>query len=81
MLQAGAAIGAGIAAPMNDKYGRKKSMMAGAFCGVIGGALQAGAVNTAMLIVGRVVIGLAIGILTMVVPVYQVCMCPNTRPS
>ncbi|RHZ67846.1 hypothetical protein CDV55_102526 [Aspergillus turcosus] len=76
MLQAGAAIGAGIAAPINDKYGRKKSMMAGAFFGVIGGALQAGAVNTVMLIVGRVVIGLAIGILTMVVPVYQAEIAP-----
>jgi MFS family permease len=72
MLQAGAAVGAGVAAPINDKWGRKKSMMVGAACGVVGAALQAGAVHTAMLIVGRLTIGLAIGILTMVVPVYQV---------
>jgi MFS family permease len=65
MLQADAAVGAGIAAPINDKWGRKKAMMVGA-------ALQAGAVSTAMLIVGRLIIGLAIGILTMVVPIYQV---------
>ena len=58
---------------MNDAWGRKKSMMFGAACGVIGAALQAGAVSVAMLIVGRLVIGFAIGILTMVVPVYQVC--------
>lgn len=73
MLQAGATVGAGIAAPINDKWGRKKAMMVGSACGVVGAGLQAGAVNTAMLIVGRLVIGLAIGILTMVVPVYQVC--------
>ena len=53
MLQAGAAGGAGIAAPMNDRLGRKKAMMIGAACGVVGAALQAGAVSIAMLIVGR----------------------------
>ena len=72
MLQAGAAIGAGIAAPINDRWGRKKAMMVGAACGVVGAALQSGAVSTAMLIVGRLIIGIAIGIMTMVVPVYQV---------
>lgn len=66
MLQAGAAVGAGIAAPMNDSWGRKKAMMVGAACGVVGAALQAGAVHTAMLIVGRLIIGLGVGILTMV---------------
>lgn len=66
MLQAGAAVGAGIGAPMNDAWGRKKAMMVGAACGVVGAALQAGAVHTAMLIVGRLIIGLGIGILTMV---------------
>lgn len=54
-------------------------MMAGAFCGVVGGALQSGAVNTAMLIVGRLVIGCAIGVLTMAVPVYQVSIFASTR--
>ncbi|KAK5419506.1 hypothetical protein LTR20_003945 [Exophiala xenobiotica] len=76
MLQAGAAVGAGVAAPMNDKWGRKKSMVIGAAFGIVGAALQAGAVSTAMLIVGRVVIGFAIGILTMVVPVYQAEIAP-----
>ncbi|KAB5542953.1 hypothetical protein GE09DRAFT_1225098 [Coniochaeta sp. 2T2.1] len=40
MLQAGAAICANIAAPRNDSWGRKKAMMAGAACGVVGAALQ-----------------------------------------
>ncbi|KAH8903102.1 general substrate transporter [Coniochaeta sp. PMI_546] len=80
MLQAGAAVGAGIAAPMNDAWGRKKAMMVGAACGVIGAALQAGAVHTAMLIVGRLIIGLGVGILTMVVPIYQAEIAPpNAR--
>lgn len=77
MLQAGATIGAGIAAPICDKWGRKKSMMVGAAFGVIGAALQAGAAATAMLIVGRLIIGFAIGIMTMVVPIYQVCITSN----
>ena len=81
MLQAGAAVGAGVAAPMNDKWGRKKAMMVGAAFGVIGAALQAGAVHTAMLIVGRLVIGFAIGIMTMVVPVYQVSFSKRYNAS
>lgn len=72
MLQAGAAIGAGVAAPINDGWGRKRAMMAGAGCGVVGAALQAGAIHVAMLILGRLIVGFAIGILTMVVPIYQV---------
>ena len=80
MLQAGAAIGAGVAAPINDKWGRKKSMIVGAAFGIVGAALQAGAVSTAMLIVGRLIIGFAIGILTMVVPVYQVCEAFHWNP-
>lgn len=34
---------------------------------LLGGAIQAGAVNTAMLIVGRLVAGMALGVLTMIV--------------
>ena len=50
--------------------------MVGAACGVVGAALQSGAVSTAMLIVGRLIIGIAIGIMTMVVPVYQAEIAP-----
>ncbi|KAL2016689.1 hypothetical protein VTK56DRAFT_3191 [Thermocarpiscus australiensis] len=80
MLQAGAAVGAGVAAPMNDAWGRKKAMMVGAACGVVGAALQAGAVHAGMLIAGRLIIGLGVGILTMVVPIYQAEIAPpNAR--
>jgi MFS family permease len=80
MLQAGAAIGAGIAAPMNDTWGRKKAMMAGAACGVVGAALQAGAIHTGMLIAGRLIIGLGVGILTMV-SLRTDRMVPATKPT
>lgn len=48
----------------------------GVACGVVGAALQAGAVHVAMLIIGRLVIGFAIGVLTMVVPIYQAEIAP-----
>lgn len=44
----------------------------GATVSIVGCVLQAAAVNYPMLIVGRVIAGFAIGILSMIVPVYQV---------
>lgn len=43
---------------------------------VIGCTLQTAAVNAAMLIVGRAVAGLSIGILSMIVPMYQAEISP-----
>ena len=39
----------------------------------IGCALQTAAVNVGMLIAGRLIAGIAIGELSMIVPMYQVC--------
>ena len=40
----------------------------------IGCALQTAAVNVGMLIAGRLIAGIAIGELSMIVPMYQVCV-------
>jgi sugar porter (SP) family MFS transporter len=67
----GAVFGAGIAGPCGDKLGRKKTIMIGAIVFCLGGALQTGAQNLSYLYSGRAIAGLGVGILCMIIPLYQ----------
>ncbi|KFY22448.1 hypothetical protein V493_06584 [Pseudogymnoascus sp. VKM F-4281 (FW-2241)] len=53
-----------------DRLGRKVDIMVAVAIFVAGSAVQAGAVNVPMLFAGRAIAGLAVGMLTMVVPLY-----------
>ncbi|KFY61242.1 hypothetical protein V496_05117 [Pseudogymnoascus sp. VKM F-4515 (FW-2607)] len=53
-----------------DRLGRKVDIMVAVVVFVAGSAIQAGAVNIPMLFAGRAIAGLAVGMLTMVVPLY-----------
>ncbi|KAF3939260.1 hypothetical protein ABW19_dt0205252 [Dactylella cylindrospora] len=53
-----------------DKIGRKYTILWGAITSCIGAALQAGAVNMTMLIIGRFIGGASIGMLTSTIPMY-----------
>lgn len=66
----GCVVGAMIVSVMADYLGRKRSILVGGLLFAAGGALQAGALDYAMFIAGRVISGLGIGVLSMVVPVY-----------
>ncbi|TFA98874.1 hypothetical protein CCMA1212_009314 [Trichoderma ghanense] len=57
--------------PIADRFGRKGSMMAAVVVFLLGSALQAGASTIGMLFGGRAVAGLAVGMLTMIVPMYM----------
>ncbi len=60
-----------------NKFGRKAVMMAaGAFFGV-GTILVAAAFSIAMLIVGRLVLGLGVGLATQATPLYLTEMAPH----
>jgi len=69
-FQGGAILGTIITFFTADKLGRKKTIALGALIATIGCALQAGAVNMAMLIIGRFIAGVAVGILTSTIPMY-----------
>ncbi|KAJ5377437.1 uncharacterized protein N7496_004846 [Penicillium cataractarum] len=56
--------------PVADRIGRKLSINVAVVIFVIGSAIQCGAVNIPMLFTGRAIAGLAVGMLTMVVPLY-----------
>ncbi|KAM3530501.1 hypothetical protein NHJ13051_001334 [Beauveria bassiana] len=57
--------------PVADRFGRKGSMLAAVVVFTLGSALQAGAQTMAVLFGGRAVAGLAVGMLTMIVPMYM----------
>ncbi|KAJ6561696.1 general substrate transporter [Mycena capillaripes] len=67
----GCFFGAAAAGSLATRLGRKRTIQLGALVAVLGCSLQTGARNVSYLIVGRLIAGLAIGCLSMVVPLYQ----------
>lgn len=55
---------------MADKVGRKRTLLVAALISIIGGALTAGSVHVAMLIVVRILQGAGLGALATLVPIY-----------
>ncbi|KAJ3094390.1 hypothetical protein HDU96_001692 [Phlyctochytrium bullatum] len=66
----GCIVGAFICSFLADSIGRKLSIIIGGSLFAVGGTVQAIAPGLGMLLVGRAISGLAIGVLSMVVPLY-----------
>ncbi|KAF5965511.1 major facilitator superfamily transporter [Fusarium coicis] len=64
-------LGSLINGPIADYIGRKGSILLAVIVFTIGSAFQAGADSIPMLFAGRAVAGLAVGMLTMIVPMYM----------
>ncbi|BCS21906.1 sugar porter family MFS transporter [Aspergillus puulaauensis] len=76
----GACVGALTAGLTIDRLGRRGTIQIGGFIAMIGAILQCAAKNLAMILVGRIIAGWAVGILSMSVPVYQAeCAHPRSR--
>ncbi|KAG7291177.1 hypothetical protein NEMBOFW57_001189 [Staphylotrichum longicolle] len=69
-FQGGAILGTIINMFAADWMGRRRTIFAGSCVSCLGVALQAGAASIAMLIVGRFIGGMSIGILTSTIPLY-----------
>ncbi|KAL4894275.1 general substrate transporter [Aspergillus ambiguus] len=69
-FQGGAILGTMINMLCADRLGRKRTVLAGSLVSILGCALQAGAVNMTMLIIGRLIAGVAVGMLTATIPMY-----------
>jgi len=67
---AGAAIGALTGGRLADYFGRKATLIATATIFIVGSLIAALATSPAQLVVGRIVLGLAIGLSSATVPVY-----------
>ena len=63
-----------------DSLGRRWTVLVGAVINLVGAAMQSGAQNLAMILVGRILAGWAVGVLSMSVPIYQSeCAHPSKR--
>jgi SP family myo-inositol transporter-like MFS transporter 13 len=67
---AGAVIGAAVGGWINDRFGRKRSIVIADTLFFIGSAIMAAATSPAILIVGRVFVGLGVGMASMASPLY-----------
>ena len=76
LLYVGAVFGGVLYSFVSDRWGRKTPIVIGASLTALGGALQAGTVNSAMLAVARVIIGLGIGFILPAIPLYQAEVAP-----
>ncbi|PYI33008.1 high-affinity hexose transporter [Aspergillus indologenus CBS 114.80] len=72
----GAIIGSLLVSYLSDPWGRRPVLFVGGLLATLGAALQAGAVNVAMLIAGRLIAGLSVGLMSSIIPVY----CSEVSP-
>ncbi|KAI5416007.1 variant 2, Sugar transport protein 7 [Lathyrus oleraceus] len=66
-----------VASPVTRKYGRRTSIITGGISFLIGSILNAAAANLAMLIVGRIMLGVGIGFGDQAIPLYLSEMAPT----
>ncbi|KAF8902979.1 general substrate transporter [Mucidula mucida] len=70
-MPAGSLVGALMVTQLADRIGRKKTIILSGLIWVIGSILQCASVNRGMLVVGRIISGISVGIASAVVPIYQ----------
>ncbi|KAK3943458.1 MFS glucose transporter mfs1 [Diplogelasinospora grovesii] len=71
ILEIGAFISSLIVGRLGDILGRRKTIFYGSCIFFVGGALQTLARNMMMMMLGRIIAGLGVGMLSTIVPVYQ----------
>ncbi|KAL1924069.1 uncharacterized protein VTP21DRAFT_7104 [Calcarisporiella thermophila] len=76
-ISAGCFVGALLSSYPADIFGRKYTIIGAAVLFVLGAAIQSGCNGVAMLIAGRVIAGLSVGITSNVVPLYQAEIAPE----
>ncbi|KAE8207212.1 hypothetical protein CF335_g1308 [Tilletia laevis] len=80
MIELGAILGAASAGYIADRYSRRNAIRTGVAWFTVGSALQTGAVGYGMLVVGRLIGGVGIGMLSMTAPLYMSEISPpNVR--
>jgi MFS family permease len=80
MLYVGGMIGCVCYPWISNRYGRKLPIFLSSVSVIIGGGMQAGMVNSAMLCVARVIQGLSNGLVLSGIPLYQAEVAPpSTR--
>ncbi|KAL3959317.1 hypothetical protein ACCO45_007479 [Purpureocillium lilacinum] len=78
-MSAGSWLGALISGPLSDRLGRKYSIMVGCIIWLIGSTIICASQNIGMLIAGRIINGLCVGIESAQVPVYIAEISPPSK--
>lgn len=71
ILEVGAFISSLIVGRLGDIIGRRRTILYGSLIFFIGGALQTMATTMALMMLGRIIAGFGVGMLSTIVPVYQ----------
>lgn len=80
LFTGGAFFGAFFAGYLSDYIGRKYTISVGCLVFIVGGVLQAACTSVGMLMAGRCIAGVAVGNLTMIIPLFQSELChPSIR--
>ncbi|WWC65321.1 uncharacterized protein I303_107939 [Kwoniella dejecticola CBS 10117] len=79
VLEIGAFFTSLAAAHLADNYGRRMTLRSGAFVFTVGGAIQTWCIGLKSMILGRVISGFGVGMLSMVVPIYQSEISPASH--
>ncbi|KAH6979961.1 hypothetical protein EDB82DRAFT_478659 [Fusarium venenatum] len=77
ILSAGTALGALLAAPTGDSLGRRKTLLLAVAIFCVGAIFQVAADNIDLLLVGRFFAGVGVGLISVLVPLYQSEMAPK----
>ncbi|KAL0096697.1 general substrate transporter [Phycomyces blakesleeanus] len=77
LLLAGCFVGALVASPSAEYFSRKRSIILGSCIFMVGAGIQCGTRGYAMMIVGRAIAGIGIGMLSMLIPLYQSELAPK----
>lgn len=73
----GALVGALIAGVTADRFGRRHTVIAAALLFIFGAAVEAVAPGTAVLVIGRLLVGFAVGVASVAAPLYAAEMAPT----
>ncbi|KAI0142225.1 high-affinity glucose transporter [Xylariaceae sp. FL1272] len=78
-MPAGSFVGALLSGFISDRFGRKTSIQIGALIWIVGSIIIAASVDVPMLIAGRIINGLSVGICSAQVPVYISEISPPSK--
>jgi MFS family permease len=71
ILEVGAFFSSLVVGRLGDIIGRRKTILYGSLIFFVGGALQSAATGMPMMLLGRIIAGVGVGMLSTIVPVYQ----------
>jgi SP family myo-inositol transporter-like MFS transporter 13 len=77
LAQLGAFVGALMAGPLSDRLGRKPVILAADVLFIAGSVLMYASPTATVLMAGRVVVGLGVGLASLIVPVYLAEVSPT----